>query len=82
MAIHSSILPGKFHGQMSLAGHSPWGCKESDATNTHTFYLRVWPINNAVIASGAQESESTRRISILPAGLLPFSLTHGTEQSS
>ena len=26
------FLPGKFHGQRSLAGYSPWGCKESDAT--------------------------------------------------
>ena len=25
-------LPGKSHGQRSLAGYSPWGCKESDAT--------------------------------------------------
>ena len=23
------ILPGEFHGQRSLAGYSPWGCKES-----------------------------------------------------
>ena len=22
--------PGKFHGQRSLVGYSPWGCKESD----------------------------------------------------
>ena len=21
------FLPGKFHGQRSLAGYSPWGCK-------------------------------------------------------
>ena len=25
MATHSSIFPGEFHGQRSLAGHSPWG---------------------------------------------------------
>ena len=25
-------MPGKFHGQRSLAGHSPQGCKESDTT--------------------------------------------------
>ena len=31
MAIHSSTL-GKSHGQRSLAGYSPWGCKESDTT--------------------------------------------------
>ena len=26
------FLPGKFHGQRSLAGYSPWGPKESDMT--------------------------------------------------
>ena len=33
------FLPGEFCGQRSLAGHNPWGCKESDtneATNTFT----------------------------------------------
>ena len=25
-------LPGKFHGQRSLAGYSPWGHKKSDTT--------------------------------------------------
>ena len=33
MATHSSILAWKkFYGQRSLAGYSPWGCKESDTT--------------------------------------------------
>ena len=33
------FLPGKFHGQRSLAGYSPWCCKESDMTEqlTHTY---------------------------------------------
>ena len=26
------FLPGKSHGQRSLAGYSPWGCKELDIT--------------------------------------------------
>ena len=26
------FLPGKFHGQESLVGYSPWGCKELDTT--------------------------------------------------
>ena len=26
------FLPGKFHGQRSLVGSSPWSCKESDKT--------------------------------------------------
>jgi len=33
------FLPGEFHGQRSLEGYSPWGCKESDTTkhaHTHT----------------------------------------------
>jgi len=31
------FLPGKFHGQRSLEGYSPWGRKESDMTeHTHT----------------------------------------------
>ena len=33
------FLPGKFHGQRSLEGYSPWGCTESDTAerlNTHT----------------------------------------------
>ena len=32
LATLSSILPGEFHGQRSLAGYSPWGHKESDTT--------------------------------------------------
>ena len=28
----SVFLPGKFHGQKSLVGYSPWGRKESDMT--------------------------------------------------
>ena len=34
------FLPGEFCGQRSLAGYSPWGCKESDTTehtHTHTY---------------------------------------------
>ena len=38
MATHSTILAGEFHGQKSLVGYSPQGCKESDMTEqlTHT----------------------------------------------
>ena len=32
MTIHSILLPGKFHGQRSCVGYSPWGRKESDMT--------------------------------------------------
>ena len=33
------FLPGKLQGQRSLAGYSPWGCKELDTTETDTFTL-------------------------------------------
>ena len=42
MATTPVFLPGKFHGQRSLAGYSPWGCKELDTTlqrnNYHNKY--------------------------------------------
>ena len=33
------FLPGESHGQRSLAGHGPWGGRESDTTEVteHTF---------------------------------------------
>ena len=40
MATHSSVLPGEFHGQRSLSGYSPWGCKESDTTERLTLSLK------------------------------------------
>ena len=30
------FLPGKSHGQRSLADYSPWGHRESDMTKVHT----------------------------------------------
>ena len=30
------FLPGESHGQMSLVGDSPWGCKELDMTELHS----------------------------------------------
>ena len=41
MAAHSSILAGESHGQRSLVGHGPQGCRELDATEEtkHLKYL-------------------------------------------
>ena len=40
------FLPGKSHRWRSLAGYSPWGCKESDMTEDFTFTsvirFRTW----------------------------------------
>ena len=52
------LLPGKFHGQRSLVGYSPWGHKEADmterlsvrvcvcacaCTHTHTYIQPIMP---------------------------------------
>jgi len=42
------FLPGKFHGQRSLVGYSPWGCKESDKTEGPQFPDRIKPRPTAV----------------------------------
>ena len=37
-------MPGEFHGQRSLVGYSPWGCKESDMTerrSTHALKKKM-----------------------------------------
>ena len=34
-----SFLPGKFHGQRSLVGYSPWGREELDTTEQLHFHL-------------------------------------------
>ena len=36
MATHSVVWRGDFHGQRSLVGYSPWGCKELDTTERLT----------------------------------------------
>ena len=47
MAPTPVFLPGECYGQRSLAGYSPWGCKESDTpevtyhAGTHTFLSSV-----------------------------------------
>ena len=33
--------PGKFHGQRSLAGYSPWGHKELDTTKPVSFFIQI-----------------------------------------
>ena len=42
MATTPVLLPGEFHGQKSLMGYSPWGCKESDTTEPLHFTSPVY----------------------------------------
>ena len=36
-----AFLPRKSHGQKSLVGYSPWGCKESDTTERLSLSLQT-----------------------------------------
>ena len=42
------FLPGESHGQRSLVGYNPRGCKESDTTErlTHTLPFLRFPVSN------------------------------------
>ena len=42
MATHSSTTAWKTHGQRSLVGYSPWGCKELDTTERLHFHFHLW----------------------------------------
>ena len=47
MATHCNILAWKSHGQRTLAGYSPRGCKESDMTKQLTLSSnnnKIWRI--------------------------------------
>ena len=45
------LLPGKSHGQRSLVGYSPRGCKESDPTERSSPYLNFSKLNNLATKS-------------------------------
>ena len=47
------FLPGEFHGQKSLVGHSPWGHKELNMTEQ-----KLQLISSVVIVSGTQQRDS------------------------
>ena len=49
MAPHSSTPAWKIHGQRSLVGYSPWGCKESDMTEWLHF---TWGSGQAALDQG------------------------------
>ena len=47
------FLPRRFHGQWSLAGYSPRGCKEKRQHNTHTHtHTHIHTHTNRYIVSG------------------------------
>ena len=57
MAIHSSILPEKSHGQRTLVGYSPKGCKELDTTKQLSTHKHPFGLSYMWILKMKQASE-------------------------
>ena len=49
------FLPGEFHGQRSLAGYSPWGCKESDTTELQTLSFTFRYVDAITLIAESEE---------------------------
>ena len=66
------FLSGEFQGQRSLAGYSPWGCKELDMTewltHTHTYTFRLPPslsvVNSTAMTTAVHISSPTTFFSV------------------
>ena len=73
MATHSSILAGKIHGERTLAGYGPWGCKELDVTghaHMHTYIPSLLDLPPTPPSSHPSRSSQSTQLSSLhhPAG--------------
>ena len=63
------FLPGKSHGQRSLVGYSPWGCKELDRTED-SLRLRLSRKLTSSVYACSVVSYFSRSHGLLPARLL------------
>ena len=54
-------MPGKFHGQRSLAGYSPWGCKELDTTERLSAHARTGELRSHKLHGLAKEKKGGRK---------------------
>ena len=64
------FLPGEFHGQRSLAGHSPWGWKESDMTERLSHAHQAVLIVGGICLGGFSDASVSRPWKQVPGGTL------------
>ena len=66
------FMPGESHGQDSLAGYSPWGCKESDTNDLAYTHKKEYTMHWQIYL-GLQSSKRNRSlICLLPGRWLYF----------
>ena len=54
-------MPGEFHGQRTLGGYSPWGCKELDTTEAALAALNALKVVGVVTS----EHPTLERIAVI-----------------
>ena len=70
------FLPGKFHGQRSLVGYRPQGCKESDANerlnyhNSLTKFMKLILSKLRTVGTGQSQMTASVSNSILMSSIL------------
>ena len=70
MVTHSGILARESHGQRSLGGYSPWGCKESDS------WTRLKRLSTFPHQLNLKISRSSRELLTHNSGQYLLSTTH------
>ena len=75
MAMHSSTIAWKSHGQRSLVGYGPWGHKESDTTE------RLHLLTDLLMKVGARSRSSFKSFTYLEV-TNPLHLSHSIVISS
>ena len=63
--------PGEFQGQRSMAGYSPWGCKESDTTDA-SLVTSGWTERKDSCLPGAKSAVTCRTLQMCVCGLDPW----------
>ena len=58
------FLPGKFHGQRSLAGYSPWGHTESESHMTEQ--LRTQDLGHSAVAMAKEYTCNAGDLGLIP----------------
>ena len=69
--------PGEFHGQGSLAGYSPWGCKQSDTTKWLSLSRRTQATGDL-----ASQDKRSRQAPLIPSFCLGLAQWFTTRPST
>ena len=83
------FLSGEFCGKRSLAGYSPWGCKESNTTEWLTLPFRNIQVvttgtrqRRAVFGKGRESTEDNNHISSWQSSCVSLPLPHSLSPTS